>query len=257
MNMATTAAEIDRLADELHDLLDLIDPLRARAGELRLGLAQVGRDYDARLAEVNTEAERLEARIRFLRARLARQPALPEPGAGVIVPPPRIIGDDPPRPGLDPLPGAEARAARKRAVADHIIYFGEAERAAVMQVINAVLADERRDLGDMLELLKWGEIWKARPTWESLDAQKDRLAGWREALRERLTFWRREVARLEGDVSFGLWQRMTRDSRETWLTYLDGLADDQRTANARLAAELAVLDRAWRERQAAHGGTYG
>jgi hypothetical protein len=249
--MSITQPQIDELLATLRSTIELIAPLRHHAGEISRELSQVKREYDQRMRDVNAQADQLEVRRDALRARLAHRLA-PEAAPGPSAPepvPPEAVPDllEPGFPLPPPLP-EDPRAARKRALADHIEYFMDGSQGTDMQVINAVLVDERCDVGDMLEILAWGTIWTSRAEWERLEDQHERLAGWRQALDERLAFWQHEIRRLENDSGYALLRQHQRLAADEWLAYLDDLARQQEIENARLAGEVAVLQQALRAR---------
>jgi hypothetical protein len=262
-----TADTDPRLAEALgalEGLLAEIAPLRQRVAEVRAGLAQAVRDYARALREVNDEAARLAARQAFLRAQLAWVPHAAPPAAhpesaSALASAPDPKPDAPPSAGpLSARPTADPRADRKSAFADHVFFFASfadaGEEDAVRQRINAVLNDPATDLGDVLEVLAWGPVWKARQEWETPDQQLDRLATWQAALAERLAHWRRELAGLDGSDQRDLYEERRARTPEGWRTYLAELADEQRAENARLTRAVATLEAQWAARQAAFGG---
>lgn len=255
--MTLTQTQIDELLETLKSLLDQIAQLRQKAAELEKGLTQAEGDYNEKLSSLNAEADRLEALKASLKFRLAQKTQeIPEQSATIIdtLPvdvelPPEII--EPKLGELPPPPKEDPRYTRKQMLADHIEYFVvDSDREPIMQEINAVLADERQDLGDMLERLNWGEIWKARADWETLEDQYARLESWKSALEERLTYWQQQLCRVEQDPRYSLWQEMTTYSHQEWLAFLDNLARQQEEENASLAHEVSVLEQQWQTKQA-------
>ncbi len=251
--MATTQMQIDNLLTTLEALLEQIKPLRQRVGEVEEDLAQVQRDYDQKMSKLNVEAERLEGLKISLMARLAPEIKLPPTPVPTNLQPtlPEEVIDITPVPGSPPPPHPteSPRTARKRSLARHIYYFLDNQQAAIMQDINAVLVDDRRDVGDMLEALSWGDIWTARADWETLENQYDRLNEWYQALEERLAYWQRELHKQESDSRYPLWQKMQESSQEEWLAFLDDLARQAEVENARLAHEVEVLEQALQTKQ--------
>jgi hypothetical protein len=127
-------------------------------------------------------------------------------------------------------------------LADHIYScLNQEQEEVVMQVVNAILADESKDIGDMLEALAWGGIWKVRTDWESLEDQYSRLTEWRAALEVRLNYWRAEIHRLESESRYTLWE-VKRQSEAQWQALLADLEQKQAAENALLAHEVAVLE---------------
>ena len=249
--MPVTQTHIEQLLQALKSILDQIAPLRQQAADLETELAQVQLDYDQELGDLNAEAARLEALKILLRAHLAQREVAPIVQAPLPVPdptPPPVVADSPVVLGDTPLspPPEDPRAARKRALADHIEYFlADSDREIVMQLINAVLIDDRRDIADMLESLAWGPIWMARADWETLEDHHSRLEGWRQALADRLTYWQNEVRRLKSDQRHGLLLERKSRTPEEWQAYLDQMALEQQAEIDNLTHEVAVLEQQW------------
>ncbi len=245
--MPDIQTQIDDLLNKLKLNLEEITRLRSQAADLEKSLAEVQHDYEQKLGPLNAEADRLEGLKLSLRARLARQDVSPpkrEHSETAATPPQEVIEPDSAGPKPPPPPPKDPRAARKRALADHVISFvsGE-EMETVMQVVNAILDDERRDIGDMLELIPWGDIWTARAeVWETLDLQYERLREWDQGLTTRLTYWQGQIQRLEDDDRHGLLQEMQSRSRPDWLAYLDDLAQKQTKINEESSREVQFLE---------------
>jgi len=212
-------------------------------------LDQAQQEYDARLAPLNAEAAQLTNRKVLLQARLA-QLHTPSPTTeitnpvdsdlpGVILPEPVLPPSDTPMP--PPTPPADPRLAQKRTLADHIYYFLGNDQEAIMQIINAVLADDGKGMGHMLESLTWGEIWTIRADWESLAEQCNRLKGWQSELENRLSHWKAQVQRLESESRYSP-REIKSQGEEKWQTFLDELVQKQTVENARLAHEVAILE---------------
>jgi hypothetical protein len=251
--MAVSEVQIEVLLETLEMLLKQIQPLRVRVDEIEKGLAQTQREYEQRLSQANAEADRLEAARLSVLARLNREAAPPPaPLPPIIEPtPPAPIVDLESEPGLlSPAPPPESpRAKRKRTLLDYIFNF--TDTGPVIEKINALVDDDRRDMGEMLELLAWGEIWKARTNWETLDEQWQRLDQWRAALEQRVTYWTNEKKHLEDDQRYGLWDRKSELSENQWKDFLDELFRRQEADNARLSNEVAKLEERLRAQQAA------
>ncbi|MEC4812326.1 MAG: hypothetical protein SAK29_03480 [Scytonema sp. PMC 1069.18] len=245
--MAITQTQIDQRLEILKTLLDDIAQLRQQASILENELAQAENEYNQKLSHLNTEADRLDALKISLQSRLAWRKTPPPVTENtsrteVELPPPVIEPQL-----LPPLPPENPRIGRKRALADHIEYFlADSDRETVMQVINAVLADNYCDMGDMLELLVWGDIWKARAEWETLEEQYTRLQEWQCSLEERLAYWQQIW---KDDSRYSLWQEKRSRSQEEWLAFLDDLAQKQAEENTRLSHEVAVLEQRWQAKQ--------
>ena len=249
--MVATEKQIQDLLAQIETLLSQIMPWRKKAVNLEAGLAAAKRDYERVVGAANAEASRLSARKASLQAALAAKPAPPPPPPPLRPNPPPDVPKVKPGVALPPPPPEDPRAVRKRALADHIFYFLDDDQEDVLQVLHAIQDDARRDVGDMLELLPWGEIWRARATWETLDDQQRRLASWLAALEIRLDYWQRTLDRLEGgDSRQGLLQEKKVRSAEEWEAYLAELAQDQEDDNARLRQEVQVLDAEWQQKQA-------
>ncbi len=216
-----------------------VSALRLHVGELEKLLATVKDDYERVLAPLNQEATRLERRIASLRAGLQKKPLAPAIRTRPIpsVKPP-ITRQQQAR-----APKRSARAVCKGVLADHIeSMIEDAARDQVMPLINAVLADERRDLGDMLELMPWGSIWTNRTPWETAEEQSARLDLWAKELTARQTYWQKRLNRLESDPAHGLLAEKAENSAEAWQLFLASLADSQEQKNKRLQAEIDFLE---------------
>jgi hypothetical protein len=244
--MVDLDTQITELLNKLKTLLEQITWLRQQAEELDRGLAEVQRDYDQKLGPLNAEADRLEALKLSLRARLSRRPhSTPQPSKpdDTPVPPKPIITADPVHPLPSPPLQKDPRVKRKRDLADYIGYFiADEARETVMQVINAILVDEQRDVGDMLELLTWGDIWTARADWETSAEQYKRLTDWSQVLTERLTYWHERIRGLERSSYYSLWQQKQSCSLAEWLANLDEMGRQQATNNEKLSREVAFLE---------------
>jgi hypothetical protein len=235
---AQLEAEIEELLNELKVVLDEITSLRQRAATVEAGLVLVQRDYEKKLHAANAEADRLELLLSSLQARLAGgQPPSPPPDPQPSPPPalvtnaPEVVAD---------IPSEPPEAVRKRELVAHIRYFTDDQ--TVIERLNALLKDPERDVGDLLELLPWGDIWWARAAdWETMADQFARLTTWREALQERLTHWKLEIHRLEEDSRYPLLVRKEASSVKDWHSYLGELARKQLAENARLAREIEIL----------------
>ncbi len=241
--MAPTEPLITELLTSLEALLKQIEPLRKRADEIATGLAQTQREYDLKMSAANAEAERLEALKRSLMQRPDERPKAPTSSSRSLDPiPPRQIDVIDSGPVIRPLepPRESPRTARKRTLLNHIFYFSDAGQNTVIEQINSLLDDEQRDVGDILEMLTWGDIWRARPDWETLEQQQKRLEGWRDALKQRVTYWEKEINRLEQDGFYDLWERRSQLTEAEWHSFLDQMLQDQETDNQRLAREVAA-----------------
>ena len=235
---AQLEAEIQELLDELKVFLDEITSLRQHVATAEAGLVLVQRDYEQKLHAANAEADRLELLLSSLQARLVgRQPPSPPPDPQPS-PPPALVTSAPG--AVADIPSEPPEAVRKRELVAHIRYFTDDQ--TVIERINALLKDPERDVGDLLELLPWGDIWCARAAdWETTADQLARLTTWRKALQERLTHWKREVHRLEKDTRYPLLVRKVASSMKDWQSYLDELARKQLAENADLAREIEML----------------
>jgi hypothetical protein len=238
----------------LKDLLDRITPLREEAAQLREGLDQVKRDYGPVLGELNRESERLQDLKKALDAQLAGvpepppRPEQPLDDDVAVQPPPKVpdFGSEEENAMPEPLPVVkDERAERKRDIADHIESMLPIKVwSSVLQDVNAIVADPIRDVGDMLELVPWGDFWTVRPPWETtLEEQLVRLTWWQEVLERRLTYWQDELRNLKKDDHYRLWQRMVQLEREEWLSLLDDLRLQQLAENDELQRQVTVLQR--------------
>jgi hypothetical protein len=244
-------AEIEELLEALKALLDKIAPLRQRAATIEADLVVVQRDYEQKLHAANARADQLELLKHSLLARLVGSDPPSASPAPRSTPPPAVIADQGAAAAAD-IPSDPPEAVRKRELVAHVRYF--TDDRAVIERINALLKDPRRDVGDLLELLPWGEIWQVRAAdWETLADQYARLTRWRAALQERLVRWQREVRHLEDDSRYPLLVRKTASSVEGWQSYLDELARRQQAENIRLAREVEVLQEQLAARVAEEG----
>lgn len=244
--MSDIQAKINLLLEKLKISLDKIGELRTLANDLENDLTEVQHDYELKLGSLNIEATQLERLIIILRASLARKPVSVRESEQISpppVPPPELIEDDSSEPKPLPPPEKDPRASRKRALADHVMSFvPNDEMETVLQVVNAILDDEQRDVGDMLELIPWGVIWTARAeAWETPEMQFDRLQGWNQELQARLTYWEGQIQRLKKDERDGLLQEMRVRSHSDWLAYLEGLASKQAEQNKEMRQEIVFL----------------
>lgn len=259
--MIVTQKDIDALLAAVKGLVVEIQDARAQFAKAQEeiesanaeALDQAKRDYDARLDKLNREADRLTLKIAHVRRALASQTThtyRPDVDLDVlrVVPPPPVVdrGETaavPPAP-----PPADPRRERKRAVADFLYYFMDQAQSEQMAVINAVLNNPDRGVGELLELLAWGDgsIWSARYPWESMEDQYARLMAWRGALERRRDAWLDRVERITSEQRYALWTIKTHDPAG-WPAYLDGLAEDQARDNADRARLLAALEARYRQ----------
>jgi chromosome segregation ATPase len=254
MTVSTSQVDIDQLLAELQVLLDQINPVRHQCADLERALMDVRRDYEKVMSVVAAETDRLEGLQRSLTTRLAGRPSAPSAQSIIEPSPPSVPSLSPVVPVSVPDIQAETpRAARKRALATHIFYFTDPNQTDVTESINTMLDDDRRDVGDMLELIPWGNdgaLWKVRGDWESLEEQHERLLGWRIALEERLTFWKEEVRRLERDDFHPFFIQSQSMNASEWIAYLQDLAEKQAAENNKLASQIAELEKKWQAQQA-------
>jgi hypothetical protein len=251
--MAATETQIQDLLAQIETLLGQIVPLREKAATMEAELAAAQRDYERLVGAANAETDLLRARKASLQAALAAKTPPPPPPPP---PPPNLPPVVPVvTPGMapPPPPPEDPRAARKGALADHIFYFLDDDQEDVLQVLHAIQDNARYDVGDMLELLPWGDIWQARAGWETLDDQQRRLLSWLAALETRLDYWQRTLPQLEGDSRQGLLLEKKARNPEEWQDYLTGLARDQEKDNAHLRQEVQVLEIEWQKKQAQGG----
>ena len=249
--MTDIQSQINHLFDSLKSLLEQITPLRLQVETLEKELTYVQREYDRIVGPFNVEADRLEILRSSLRARL-EQPRSHTPSP--IPSTPQQEKPQPPQPLMDPFNSNSSpsppplpenpQSKRKRSLADHIDYFvATDDRETVMQVINAVLADDHRDIGDMLELLSWGDIWTARPNWETPEDQYKRLQNWESTLRERLEYWKNRFQQLKDEPRQGLLQEMKSRRPEEWADYLVEMAWKQEKYNKKISQEVDFLEK--------------
>mgnify|MGYP002778632520 CR=1 FL=1 len=249
--MLVTQSKIDDLLESLKTHLEEILSIKEQVLVLDKALIEAENEYNQKLGDINDEADRLESLKASLLSRLAPKkqssPDIRDKFMENIEAPPHIVESF--VTAIPPLPKEDPRTQRKRALADHIEFFlMDSERETIMQVINAVLADNYHDMGDMLEQLAWGDIWKARANWESLEEQYARLIEWQKALLERLDYWQNILQRRKQDPRYEL-QEMRSRGQESWFAFLDDLLQKQVTENARLDYEIKVLEQQLQVRQ--------
>jgi DNA anti-recombination protein RmuC len=265
--MLVTPSGIDEVLEELKDLLDQITDLRDRVrnleNEMDEELNQAQQEYEEKLGSLNAEAARLrhqkgslKTRLDQLRKSRGSSDTIPLPPADIpeVAPPKPILSkktSDPPEP-----PPLDPRMVRKRALADHIYYFADPDQETVVQQINAILSDESASLGEMLELLAWGDIWKARADWESLRMQYERLKEWQSGLEVRLDYWKCQLREIESGERYSLWETKSQGERR-WQDFLEEVAEKQRAENRQLAHEVTVLRQELQSLKVEEGMTNG
>lgn len=255
--MSVTDEQINDLLSQLKDMIEKIQPLRTKVADLDEQLIKAQRDYDSQLGAVNAESIRLQGRKMALKAAMLGKRPVPnvESTHRTTIPPPTVMGS--PNSVPSPAPVQEdPRDARKRALWNHIYFFlnpdelkPEAEKIKTIQAIHGMVKDEQRDLGDMLEVLAWGDIWKARADWETFEDQARRLDEWLIALQRRMEYWQQFIRKLEMDRRQNLLKEMQKRVQQDWLLYLQGLAGQQQQENKRLVQEIVILENEWRARQ--------
>jgi hypothetical protein len=148
------------------------------------------------------------------------------------------------------VPPEPPQRRRKRSLANHIYSFTNEE--AIMQQINAVVDDDRRDVGDILEIIPWGPIWTDRAKdWETLQDQLERLEAWRMILEQRMSHWQSQVQKIHLDSRFPLLEEKQSRSPAEWQAFLDELASKQLVENAALKTEVEQLEHKLKARSAA------
>jgi hypothetical protein len=235
--MIVTQMQIDDLLANLQLLRDRITFERDQVSNLEKSLAEAQYDYEQHLGVLNADSIKLEARKEFLRISLTRQTV----SSSRLQPPSLVV------PGGElleaPLPtSVEILRKQKRRLADHIQYFIDPDQASVLEIINAVLIDDQRTVGEMLEVLIWGDIWAMRAAWESLEVQYARLTEWHLALEDRLKYWQHEMLRLEVDPRFNLYLMRRERGQTGWQEYLNELISWQTEENTRLGSDIADLE---------------
>ena len=251
--MSATEAQINRLLKQLEELHARGASTRREVNELEQAVALTRSDYEQKLGQPNGEAERLRVLKASLEARLRGSrrsaPPTPAPTPRVKPPPVTFTPQVEERVAIAPPPPPKSfKRERKAALRDFIYYFSESEQASGIEQINAMLDDERRDIGDILELVEWGDIWKVRSDWETLDEQQQRLEGWQAALEERLAYWQHRLEQ-SNNPFHELWLKRKAMTRPAWLSFLDELARRQAQQNQELAGEVAALEQLWQAKQ--------
>jgi len=245
-----TETDINLLLAPLEALLKQVRALTTEVERIATTLEQAEREYSQKLDGAIAEADRLEGEKRSLIARLNRAEA-----PGPLAPPPADeragIEPVPPPPLTDttiklPAPPREKpERQRKRALADFIFNFSDS--GSVIEKINALVDDDARDIGEMLELIEWGQIWKERTKWESDSEQFTRLEEWRVALEHRLAFLTEKKSLLENN---SLWEERSR-SDEEWQSFLDEILQQRKAENERTVIEIGKLEEQWQARREA------
>ena len=232
--MIVTQLQVDDLLANLHTLLERVIFERDQVSSLEKSLAEAQHDYDEQLGALNAESIKLEALKEFLKISLERQGI-----SSRRLHPPSLVA-----PGGElqegPLPASiDLCRKQKRRLADHIQYFIGDDQTSILEIINAVLIDDRRTVAEMLEALTWGDIWAMRADWESLEDQYARLSEWYLALEDRLKYWQ---LRLQGDPRYNLYLVMRERGQTGWQEYLNELISGQKLENERLVGEIADLE---------------
>lgn len=245
--MATMQDHIDLVLATIQGLLEQIADLSKRAVAIEDGIAEAQQAYNEKLGLLNSKADELRKREAYLRYELKPK----EPIEPKATDPERVNQQEGTAQQTEPARETIAetslqkdpRDQRKRDLADYILDLIGDEQQVVMERVNAMVADRGRDVGDILEILPWGPIWRLRTDGETLEEQLERLNGWQSALEGRLAFWQGAVFRLESDDSYDLWQEMQTRSPEGWLIYLGELARSQEAENARSEHVVAMLEK--------------
>lgn len=234
------ATQTDKALARIEELLRKIGPLREKAAALIRALEEAQHDYDKVVGPVNQEAIRLEAAIAHLRRALVGTPTRPieEPlHEHAQITPPRRWDD-----AVEPISAPDIDERRKRSIADHVLYFAADENDPIVVLMNSMLSKPDRESGEMLELIAWGDIWRAAPDWETDSDRLERLYSWQMELEGRLKHWEGEIHRLTGDSRYQLAVKKQELSESKWRAYLNGIALDQAAENHRLAQELKILE---------------
>jgi hypothetical protein len=245
------AAEIEEALAVIEQLLAQIEPTRQHCAVMSRNIEEAHRDYEEVVGPANQESIRLETAIAYTRRllegtsagdRLAEPVPLDQPASWITSPP-----------AWDPVPAAsdlqDIRAARKRSIADHVLYFAATESDPVVVLMNSLLSKSEHGPGEMLEAIEWGDIWSVAPAWESEQDRLSRLKSWQEELEPRLGYWKARERQLTAD--YALASRKMKSTAAEWRAYLDGMAAAQKADNARRASELELLRAEWQRRQEA------
>jgi len=240
--MPATETEINVLLEKLEMLLSEVKALSAAIDRIATMLEQAEREYELKLGDVMAEADRLDAEKHGLLSRLnrAEAPGPMPPRAVEPVAPPALVEVASPAIKLPPSLPENPTRKRKRALADFIFNFNDS--GPVIEKINALVDDDARDIGEMLELMEWGQIWKERTSWETFDEQRQRLEEWHIALEERRSFLTEKKNRLEEN---SLWNRRSK-SEEDWQSFLDEMLQQRKAENERAAREIEKLEQQWK-----------
>jgi len=255
-----TQIEIERMLATLRSLLGEVTSLRQQAIDIQANLNIITHDYDLKLGKLDIEVSQLESRIKQLLALLTRRQHVPHTVSSQVVQDSLAEVTKVPAGGsqpLTPLPESP-RTKQKRAVADHIFLFVASDQESiVMRDINALLTDDRRNVGDMLEILNWGAIWTSCASWETPEHQYDRLYGWYSALQERLAYWRDETCQLKEDWRYEFWEKKLSMRPEKWEDFLNNLARQQEEHIENLVHRVKVLEQECQKRHIESGENNG
>jgi hypothetical protein len=250
------AAEIADTLVRIEELLGKIAPLRQKAAATIQALDQTQSEYEEVVGPSDRESIRLEAAIAHARRLLAGAAVHraveaveedTEPGRPATVTPPRGWEASP-----EQIPETDVQAVRKRSIADHVLYFAAGENDPVVVLMNSMLTKPEQGAGEMLELIAWGDIWKAAADWESEAERLDRLRLWQRELESRLDYWNGQIHLLARDSRHALMVRKLKLTRARWRAYLSEIAREQELDNAQRGNELDVLEAECVRRQ---GGT--
>jgi len=81
--------------------------------------------------------------------------------------------------------------------------------------LQGLVSNPATTLGEVLETLPWGAIWKQKGQQETLADQWQRLCTWEQALQNQLALLEKGEERLRRDPRYGLWERR-REGPEAW-----------------------------------------
>ena len=243
---------IQHALDQIKTLLGEITPLRERAGTLAADLGKAKALYNEKLRPLKKEGDELRSKIMTLNTRRAGKtprpvtgpPKPPEP-TGVRPPKPFVPVDTTKPPSATPR---NFRLERKRALHDHVSWVmgHRRQKAAEMQEITALLADESADVGDMLELIPWGEegrFWKERPTYQKPEEQAAQLEDWVSALQGRLSFWKNKIAELQEEATLAEYAHLMTTDLDKQRIYLEEEMKRMAAENQNLATQASELER--------------
>jgi hypothetical protein len=225
-------------APKVRQLLDDVQPVHEAARELRrrweelLTVEQADRAYQELVAEATKQRDDLRRRRDELERAWRRHTAPEEPDAELASWEPAWGAElwrwqPSPQPAPPPEPQPVAGSQARRRLGRLVMRFRDAWRleAVVLGLVNQIVAEEHRPLGEALALLPWTAF--AEPGGDGPADHRARLAEWRQALVEYRDWLGPEVNRLETQTrgSLGIWElwrdrERDAEGKERWESFI-------------------------------------